>query len=217
MPAAFVDIAHVEDGLASQELSARERLRLLRVLRLRQASRLRGAQQVERLGEHGGLDFRLLVALLRLLHEVRHAALEGFEVGEHQLGLDGLGVRDGIDAALHVRDVAALEATQDMDDGVDLADVGEELVAEAFALACPAHQTGDVDELDLSLDLLCRLRDLGDLVEARVGDRDAADVGLDRAEGIVRRLRGSSFGQGIEKRRFADVRQADDAAAEAHE
>ena len=55
-----------------------------------------------------------------------------------------------------------------------------------------------------------------DLVEPRVGHGDAADVGLDRAERIVRRLRRRGLGQGIEKRRFADVRQADDAAAEAH-
>ena len=56
-----------------------------------------------------------------------------------------------------------------------------------------------------------------DPVEARVGDRDAADVGLDRAERIIRRLRRGGLGQRIEKRRFADVRQADDAAAEAHD
>ena len=33
-----------------------------------------------------------------------------------------------------------------MRDRVDLADVGEELVAEAFALRGAAHQAGDVDE-----------------------------------------------------------------------
>ena len=56
-----------------------------------------------------------------------------------------------------------------------------------------------------------------DLVEALVGHRDAADVRFDRAERIIRRLRRRSFGQRIEERRFADVRQADDAAAKAHE
>ena len=80
-----------------------------------------------------------------------------------------------------------------------------------------AHQPGDVDELDLGLDLLRGPGDLADLVEARVGDGDAADVRLDRAEGIIGRLRRGRLGQRIEKRRFADVRQADDAAAEAHD
>ena len=56
-----------------------------------------------------------------------------------------------------------------------------------------------------------------DLVEPRVGHRDPADIGLDRAERIIGRLRRRGFGQRIEKRRFADVRQADDAAAKAHD
>ena len=114
------------------------------------------AQQLERLAEHRGLDLRFLVALLRFLDEVGHAPLEAVEVGEHQLGLDRLGVGDRIDAALDVGDVAAFEAAQHVDDRVDLADVGEELVAEPFALGRAADQAGDVDELDLGLDLLRR-------------------------------------------------------------
>lgn len=35
-------------------------------------------------------------------------------------------------------DVVVGEASDDVDDGVDFSDVGEELVAEAFALACAA-------------------------------------------------------------------------------
>jgi hypothetical protein len=91
-----------------------------------------------------------------------------------------------------------------------------ELIAEAFALARAADEPGDVDEFDLRFDFLRGTRDFPDLVEPRIGHRDAADVRLDRAEGVVRRLRRGGFSQGIEKRRFADVRQADDAAAKAH-
>ena len=125
------------------------------------------AQQVERLAEHGRLDLRFLVALLGLLDEVRDAPLEAIEVGEHQLGLDRLGVGDRVDAALDVGDVAALEAAQDVDDGVHLADVGEELVAEAFALGRAADEAGDVDELDLRLDLLRGLRDAREIWSSR--------------------------------------------------
>ena len=53
-------------------------------------------------------------------------------------------------------------------------------------------------------------------VEPRVGHRDLADVGLDRAEGIIGRLRRLRFGQRVEKGRLADVRQADDTAFKAH-
>ena len=58
-----------------------------------------------------------------------------------------------------MRDVTAFEAAQDVDDGVHLADVGEELVAEALALGRAADEAGNVDELDLRLD---GLRALGD-------------------------------------------------------
>ena len=53
-------------------------------------------------------------------------------------------------------------------------------------------------------------------VEPLVGHRDLADIGLDRAERIVRRLRGLRLGQCVEQGRLADVRQADDPAAETH-
>ena len=149
--------------------------------------------------------------------EVGNAPLEAVEVREHQLGFDGFRIGDRVDAPLDVRYVAAFEAAQDVNDRIDLADIGEELVAEAFALTGAADEAGDVDELDLGLDLLRRGGNCTDLVEPLVGHGDAADIRLDRAERIVRRLRRGGLGQSVEKRRFADIRQADDAAAEAHQ
>lgn len=80
------------------------------------------------------------------------AALEAVEVGEHQLGFDRLGIGHRVDAALDMGNVVILEAAQHMHDGVDLADVGEELVAQPFALRGAAHQTGNVDEGDAGRD-----------------------------------------------------------------
>jgi hypothetical protein len=45
-----------------------------------------------------------------------------------------------IDLALDMGDVAVLEAAQHMGDGVAFADIGEELVAQAFALGGAAHE-----------------------------------------------------------------------------
>ncbi len=118
--------------------------------------------------------------------------------------------------ALDMGDVVILEAAQHMDDGVDLADVGEELVAEPFALGGAAHQAGDVDEADAGRDDLLRLGDRGDLLQARIGHRHLAGVRLDGAERIVGGLRRRRPGQGVEERRLADVGQADDAAFETH-
>ena len=45
-------------------------------------------------------------------------------------------------------DVVILEAAQHMRHRIDLADIGEELVAQPFALGGAAHQPGNVDEGD---------------------------------------------------------------------
>ena len=95
-------------------------------------------------------------------------------------------------------DVVVLEAAQDVDDRVDLADIAEELVAKAFALARAFHQPGDIDEGELGLDNLGRAGDPRDFAEPRVGNRDLPDIGLDRAERIIRRLRRLRLGQRIE-------------------
>ena len=157
-----------------------------------------------------------LSPLLAFLAERLAAALQAFHVGDHQLGLDRLGVADGIDAALHVRDVGVLEAAQHVGDGIDLADVAEELVAEALALGGAAHEAGDVDEGEPRRDLGGRARDVAQLVEPRIGHADVADVGLDGAEGIVGGLRRRRLRQRVEEGGLADVRQAHDAAFEAH-
>jgi hypothetical protein len=66
-----------------------------------------------------------------------------------------------IDLAGDVHHVVVGEAAHHVHDGVGLADVGEELVAQALALAGAGDQAGDVDELDDGgLDLL-RLDDGG--------------------------------------------------------
>ena len=114
-------------------------------------------------------------------------------------------------------DVAVLEAAHDMGDGVAFADVGEELVAEAFALRGAAHQSGDVDESETGRDDLLRARDFGQGLEPGVRHRDVADIGLDGAERVVGRLGGGSLGQRVEERRLAHVGKADYAAFEAHQ
>ena len=75
-------------------------------------------------------------------------ARDRLEVGEDELGLDRLDVGDRVERAGDVDDVLVLEAAHDLDDRVDLADVLEELVAEALALGGALDQAGDVHELD---------------------------------------------------------------------
>jgi hypothetical protein len=156
-----------------------------------------------------------LVAGAGLLALAIERALDGGEVGQRQFGEDRFDVGQRIDAPRDMDDVVVLEAADDADDGIGFADIGQELVAQAFAFRGAGDQAGDIDELDdRRLDAL-RLDDRRDLLQARIGHFDNADVGLDGAEGIV--LGGDAgLGQGIEEGGLADVRQADDTALEAH-
>ena len=113
-------------------------------------------------------------------------------------------------------DVGVLKTAQDVDDGIDFADIGQELVAEAFALGRAAHQTGDVDKLKGGGNDLNGFANLGQHAQARVRDADTTDIGFDRAERIIGGLCRGGRSQGIEQGRFADIGQADDAAVEAH-
>ena len=80
-------------------------------------------------------SLRLLVAAPGVLLELFLLPRDRLEVGEDELGLDRLDVAHRIERAGDVDDVLVLEAAHDLDDRVHLADVLEELVAEALALA----------------------------------------------------------------------------------
>ena len=137
------------------------------------------------------------------------------EIGQRELGVDHLDVGDRIDLARDVDHVRVVEAAHDVHDGVGLADVRQELVAEPLALGGAGDQAGDVDELDRRRDELLRLLDRREPAEPRVGHLDDADVGLDGAERIILG-RDAGLGQRIEQRGLAHVRQADDPATQAH-
>ena len=178
--------------------------------------RLAFAQQHQRAVDEVELLLGVLVVALGLLGEVVDALLEAVEIGEHQLGLDGLDIGQRRDLAFDMGDVGILKAAHHMRDRIDLADGGEELVAEAFALGGAAHQARDIDEGQPRRDDLRRLGDFGQFVEPWIRHRDLADIRLDGAERIIRRLRRSRLGQRVEQRRLADIGQSDDTAFESH-
>ena len=137
------------------------------------------------------------------------ALLDGLEVGQRQLQLDDAEVLDRVGRARHV---VVLERPQHEHDGVDLADVGEELVAEALALARPLDEPADVDDLHGGVHDVAALRHRRQPVEALVGHLGHADVGVLGGEG-VRRGEGAAAGQGVVERALAGVGEADEAEA----
>ena len=211
---AFLDVADIEHGLGGHQ----PQFRGGDLLALRHGG-ARGAALAQRRDQRlhqRQLRRRLLVVAARLLLQRGHALLQAVEVGQHQLGLDDLAVAQRVHAALHMRDVAILEAAQHMDDGVHLADVGQELVAQPLALGGAADEARDVHEFQAGGDDLGTLADGGQRGEARVGHRHPADIGLDGAEGVVGRLRRHRLRQRVEERGLAHIGQADDAAVETH-
>ena len=96
--------------------------------------------------------------------------------------------------------------------GVDLADVGQELVAQPLALAGALDEAGDVDELDRGGHHALGVHDRRERVEPRIGDLHDPGVRLDGREGIVRD-QGLGAGEGVEEGGLADVGQADDSQA----
>ena len=93
--------------------------------------------------------------------------------------------------------------------------MGQELVAQAFALGGTGHQARNVHELDNRRHHAFRLNDFGQRRQARVGHLDHASVRLDGAEGVV--LGGNArLGEGVEESGLAHIGQAHDAAFQAH-
>ncbi len=163
------------------------------------------------------LDRELLDRVVRLWHLARavDALADRLEVLEAQLHRHRLDVGDRVDAVLDVHDVRVLEAARDLHDRVDLADVRQELVAEPLALVRAAHEARDVDEVDRGRHDALGVHHGVERGEARIRHGHDADVRLDRAEGIVRRL-GLGRRERVEERGLADVGEADDTDGKAH-
>ncbi len=108
-------------------------------------------------------------------------------------------------------DVVVLKAANHIHDGIGLADVGQELVTQAFALRGARHQASNVNKLHrgwqdaLGRDNLCQL------IQSGIGQLDNAGIGLDGAEGIVLSS-DAGLGQRIKQGALAHIGQSNDSA-----
>ena len=167
--------------------------------------------------EHAHHALRFLVAARpREFAVLENCLLYCCEVRQRELGVDHFDIVNRRDLAGNVHHVVVLEAAHHMGRGVAGADVGEELVAKAFALRCALHQTRNVHKLHRRRHHLLRLHDVGQLIEPLVGHFHNAAIRLDGAERIVLR-RDTRLGQRVKEGGFADVRKTDDAALDSHD
>ena len=114
-----------------------------------------------------------------------------------------------------MNDIVVLEAAHDVSDGVALADVGQEFVAQTFAFAGTGDKSGNIDEFGDGVQDALRIDDCGELGQTIIGHRHDADVGFDGAKRIIF---GGDFGarERIKQRRFADIGQTHDSTLKRH-
>ncbi len=86
-----------------------------------------------------------------------------------------------------------------MGDRVAFADIRQKLIAEPLPFRGAAHQAGDIDKGQPRRNDLLGARDLGECFKPRVRHRDIADIRLDGAKRIIRRLRRRRLRQRIEE------------------
>ena len=172
------------------------------------ASAMPLVQPLEDLLGGGHFGSSRLVAL-GLFFKARQRLFQRGKVGQDQLGLDSFHVALRVHLAGDVHHVRIAEEAHDLADGVRLADVREELVAQALALAGSSHKARDVHELDGCRHDARRVVDLSQAVQTRVGHGHHAHVGLDGGERVVGR-EAALVREGREQRGLADVRQTDD-------
>ena len=136
----LVHVGHVQHRLGGQEAELLERELIVLVHAVGEGPNgLALVEGGEELFEQGDAGLGLLVAALGGPLGLGQGDLGRLQVGEHELGVDGFDVRKGLDLAFDVGDVVGvgLEASDDVEDGVDLADVGEELVAQPSPSEAP--------------------------------------------------------------------------------
>lgn len=145
-----------------------------------------------------------------MLLETLNLLLNPLNVLETELGRDDLHVTDGVDVTLDMDNLGVIESTDDLEDTVDGTDVRQESVAETSTGRSTGGQTGNVDAGQERRDPGSGLVDVGEPVEALVGDGDTSLLGVD---GRVREVGGLAevrLREGVEERRLADVGETDD-------
>ena len=113
-------------------------------------------------------------------------------------------------------DIGIFKTAQHMGNGIDLADIGQELIAQPFTAGRPAYQPGYIHKFQKSRQDFSRFCQPCNGIQARIRHRHTAGIRLNRAKRIIGSIRGCGFGQRIKQGGFAHIWQANNAAIKAH-
>ena len=212
---AFLDVAGEDGWLVGQEKeTAQDDFFIGRKGQRQRVGRLARVQVGANFFQQVFLQLRMFVRAFHVLGDFFPPLFDRFDVGQHQFGGDDFDVAHGIHAARNVHDVGVLEAADDMQDGVHLADMAQKLVAQAFAVRRAFHEARNVHEFNRRGNEGLGFRDFCERFEPRFRHGDDAEVRLDGAERVVLRRSLVRTGDGIEQRGFPDVGQTDDSGLE---
>ena len=206
----LIYIADIKDRLARQEEKVMIGTLLIRILRLHRAGRLALRQRIFDAHHQVVLHLGILVrAYLGKFGNLGQTCLDGLQILELKFRVDDFLVADRIDRAIHMHHIVVVKATKHVDDGIRLADIGEELVAKAFALRGPFDKTGNIYYLDRCRDDAPGMDKFGKFIQSLIGHSDDAHL---RIDGTKREISCLSLcaRQTVEKSGFAHVRQSDD-------
>ncbi len=197
------DVGHIEDRLPGEQEQRGQDPRLLGIAFDVSGRRSRVqplGQTFQKLGLTPGVT---IAAPRHPLHPVE-TPCHRFEVGEEQLGPNGLDVANRVHRARRVRDVRVVEAAHHVDQRFDLPNMSQEPVSQPLPLVRALDEPGDIEELDHRRHLARRLDQLEEPVQPEIRHLDHADVGIDRGErvGFGGHARG---GERVEQRRLAGV------------
>ena len=204
----LAEVCHIDDRLIGKQRAIGDELFFFL-----SAGKIPGgfalAQPLVQPFEERCLGQRLFIAALGCLFAAVDPPFYQVNVGEHQLQVDGLNIPRRANLAADMDDLAVIKAAHHMDDGIHLANMGKELVAQALALGGPLHQPRDIHELDDRGSHLIGGVHLTQLIQPGIRYRHDAHIRFDGAEGIVGSP-SAAAGQGVEYGALANIRQADD-------
>lgn len=155
----------------------------------------------------------LLLETLATLSGDLLGGLESFlgelDILQSQLLGNDVKVTGGVHVALDVDDLGIVEATHDLEDGIDGTNMRQEGVTQTGTGGGTAGQTGDIVDGQVRGDARLGRKLVAQPVVAFVGDDDAGLLGVDGGIGEVGWVAQVTLGDGLEQGGFSDVCKAD--------
>lgn len=153
------------------------------------------------------LHLQGLTTTAGLLLQVLERLLSELDILDAQLLADDVQITLGVDITLDVDDLGVIEATDDLEDGIDGTDVRQEGVTETGTGGGTTGQTGDIIDRQVGGNARLGLVVLTEPIEAVIGDDDTSLFRVDGGIGEVGRVTQRGLGNSLEEGRFTDVGQ----------